>query len=260
MACITIDIGTGLPIYYSGPGLEHKHLPALFYFALSGEDSLTLEPFSQPVTALHSENIHIFSFTLPGHGEGWDNKLAIHYWVNCIIESNNIIKEFVDECIKNINYLVDNQYIDKKFIAVAGLSRGAFIATHLAAADERIKYVLGFAPLTELAVAEEFAKYRDHPMIQSLSLANLADKMVNKQIRYYIGNRDERVGTEACFKTVQKFTEAAYRHGERSPKVELFISPSVGYKGHGTLPPTFNSGAKWVTDCASYYKEINRHG
>ena len=248
MACITIDAGTDLLVYYRGPGLQHKQLPTLIYFALSGEESLTLEPFSQPVSYLSSENIHIFSFTLPGHGKGWDNKLAIHYWVNSIIDGNNIIKEFVAKCIQNVNYLIDHQYVNSKLIAVAGLSRGAFVATHLAAFDKRIRYILGFAPLTQLGMAEEFTTYRDHQIIQELSLTNLAEQMRHKHVRYYIGNRDERVGTEACFKTVQAFTETAYKHGERSPKVELIIGPSVGYKGHGTLPITFKSGAEWIKE------------
>lgn len=248
MTIDVLDAGRGLKIYYRGPGLVHKQLPTFIYFALSGEESLHLDPYNQPVKLFEDALVHVFSFTLPGHGPGYDNKLAIQWWSDRLASGEDIIREFIARCIDNLSFLIEEGFVDIQRIGVGGLSRGAFIATHLAAADSRIGVILGYAPLTQLSTPEEFAHCRHLPLIQSLDLGRVADKLTEKKIRYYIGNRDVRVGTGECFETIRAYTEAAYSQGNRSPAVELIISPSIGFKGHGTAPQVFKSGVEWLKD------------
>lgn len=243
-----ISSPTGLSIYYKGPGLTYKHLPALFYFALSGEESLYCDPYNQPVMHLSNEPIHLFSFTVPAHGPGYDHTHAMRNWAHAIEQGDNVIAEFVERSIKNIDYLISQGYIDAHHIAVAGLSRGGFIATHIAAADARIRTVLGYAPLTRLDYLEEFQKIQQSPIVQALSLSHLADKLVKKHVRFYIGNRDVRVGTDECYQCIRHIVEVAHSKGVRSPSIELMISPSIGHKGHGTPPQIFQDGVKWVKE------------
>lgn len=33
-----------------------------------------------------------------------------------------------------------------------------------------------------------------------------------------------------------------------SPKVELFIHPSIGFEGHGTAKDIFHHGAQWIAE------------
>lgn len=230
-----LESPTKLPIYVRGPELSEGPLPAFFYFALSGEDSLYLDPFNQPVAFLENSRIRCFSFTLPFHGPGYDNNKAMELWKQEFSARPEILEEFFQHCLKNVDYLIQQGIVDAEKIAVGGLSRGGFVATHLAARDARLKYVLGFAPLTKL-------------LGQGWDLQDLIDKLVNKQVRFYIGNRDLRVGTQACFDFIHQLADAAYHHGHRSPPVELIISPSVGFQGHGTLPSIFKAGADWVRE------------
>ena len=47
-ACHKITTASNLEVYFTGPPIEEGPRPALFYFALSGHQSLTLDPFNQP--------------------------------------------------------------------------------------------------------------------------------------------------------------------------------------------------------------------
>lgn len=234
-----------LKIYHKGPGLDQGPLPSLFYFALSGAESLEQDPFNQPVAFLATDPIRVFSFTIPGHGEGLLNPEAMSFWSQEMMQNHNIIAEFVSQGLENIQYLIDQGYADPLHLAVGGLSRGGFVAAHLAANDPRIRIVLGFAPLTKLTYLKEFEGMQN-PIAASLNLSNLLDKLIDKKIRFYIGNRDIRVGTEECFQFIHALAEAAYEKGIRSPKTELIIASSIGHKGHGTSIESFKDGAMWV--------------
>ena len=67
-------------VSYIGPDLMEGPLPSLFYFALSEQESLFLDPYNQPVVFLSSYPIRVFSMTLPGHGSGLHSKDAMHFW------------------------------------------------------------------------------------------------------------------------------------------------------------------------------------
>ncbi|QLH36137.1 MAG: hypothetical protein HWD61_08375 [Parachlamydiaceae bacterium] len=136
---------------------------------------------------------------------------------------------FFQACLNNIESLIQQGFIDPNKMAVGGLSRGAYVAAHLAAKEPRLKYLLGFAPMVIFPGVE--------------AIDTLIPKLVNHQVRFYIGNHDLRVGTEASFIFIHKLADAAYQHGHRSPPMELIISPSIGYKGHGTLPLSLNQAA-----------------
>ncbi|KIC75296.1 Uncharacterized protein DB42_AK00960 [Neochlamydia sp. EPS4] len=232
---------TTLPIYMQGEPLAAGPLPAFFYFALSAEESLYQEPYNQPILFLEKFPIRCYSFTLPFHGQGYDSNQALALWMQEFATHPHSFSHFLQSCIKNIEYLIQQGFVDEERIAVGGLSRGAFIATHLAAREPRLKYVLGFAPMTKLSSLE-----KTNHLEKEWDLHGLIYQLVNKQFRFYIGNRDNRVGTYACFDFIHQLAEAAYQQGHRSPAIELIISASIGYKGHGTLPPIFKEGAEWV--------------
>lgn len=237
----TLQAASNLPIHWIGPDISKGPLPAFFYFALSGHDSLHLDPYNQPVVFLKDSPIRCFSFTIPFHGPGYDNQKAMDLWGQEFLKAPQFLDIFFDQCLRNIDYLIEQNILDIKKIAVGGLSRGGFIATHLAARDPRIKYVVGFAPMTKLRVLEELQD-ADHKW----DLIDQTPQLTHAKIRYYIGNRDLRVGTKDCFDFIEKMTEEMFNNGQRSPPAELIINPSVGYKGHGTLSPVFKEGALWI--------------
>jgi hypothetical protein len=243
-----IEGPSSLKIYHTGSPLIESPRPSFFYFALSGEESLGLDPFNQPVGFLKEEDMHVFSFDIPGHGNGLKAKDAMSHWAEQIHLNRNPIVKFIQECLVSIQFLIDKGYVDPLHMAVGGLSRGGFIAAHLAAQEPRIGVVLGFAPLTKLEMLEEFKGLESHPLIFSLSLFNLIDQLYDKKLRFYIGNRDTRVGTADCFQLINNLTNVAYDKGHRSPQIELIVTPSIGHKGHGTPMSSFHAGARWVKE------------
>jgi predicted esterase len=227
----SMQITPDLTCAWTGPELSEGPLPALLYFALSAEESLSLDPFNQPVVALSDSPIRIFSLTLPGHEAGRDKTKAMEYWADKLLAGEPIIDQFAEQAKTLISHLIA-QEIATENIGVAGLSRGAFAAAHVAAADHRVRTILGFAPLTT-----HFGE---------LNLLFLADKLSDRTHRYYIGNRDTRVGTRDCFDYVEALVESAYTNKVRSSAIELILFPAIGHKGHGTPQQIFEEGARWI--------------
>lgn len=231
-----------LAIFHSGPPLSEGPLPTLFYFALSGKDSIELDPYNQPVALLAASPVRVFSFTIPGHGEGLKNSEALRNWAESFAKGENPIANFIDAALENIDFLIQTGYVDTQKMATAGLSRGAFIAAHLAAREERISHLLGFAPLTRLDLVHEFHAQS----VERLNLENLISKLVNKNVHFYIGNLDKRVHTEECFRFIHNLATYAAEKRIRNLNFELSIVPSIGHLGHGTSPETFLLGINWL--------------
>jgi predicted esterase len=236
----------GMSFSYIGEDLSHGPLPALFYFALSQDESLGLDPYNQPAAFLAQFPMRVFSLSLPFHGGEIPPTKALNFWSQEINSDHNIIEEFTQQVQQVCAYLIEKQAIFPDQVGVAGLSRGAFIACHVAAKIPHIQTILGFAPLTELSFAKEFESQSSHPLVKKLGLHNILDSLVGRSLRFYIGNMDTRVGTSLCFQFIHALAEASLQKGIRSSPVELIIGPSIGHQGHGTSKQVFEHGALWM--------------
>ena len=237
-----IDVPSLSRLYYCGPPLCEGPLPAVFYFSLSAEESLCLDPYNQIVNHLVSHRIRVFSLTLPKHDGIYPHYGAIEFWAQSIAGGHHILDDFAQTCSQMINFLLSEGYLVENKISTAGLSRGVFVAAHLAAVDQRVSKLLGFSPLTNLE--EYLSPGKD--VVPSLDLKAIVDKLGNKTVRFYIGNRDTRVGTSRCFSFIESLVEASYAQKYRSPPIELVVFPSIGHRGHGTPPHIFRAGAEWL--------------
>ena len=227
---------------FIGPQLNLKKKPALIYLALSDQDSLLLDPYNQPAQ-FASDEMRVFSFTLPYHQEGFDKMDAMTNWANALENGEDIFEPFLTGAVQSVYSLIEKDIIDPDNLFVGGLSRGAFLALHLMARMKEVQACLGFAPLIDLHYLKEFDQ---NPLIEKYDLKKRIPDLFNRKIRFYIGNRDERVGTKTCFSYLEKLTEYAYDKKVRSPLIEMMISPSTGFMGHGTLPHVFSMGIDWL--------------
>jgi len=246
LPCVALTVAPDISLYHSGPALDHGPLPSFFYFALSGPDSLCLDPINQPVQFLHGKMIRVFSMTLPGHENNLPATEALTLWAEDISRGIDCIGNFLDKAATAIDFAIKEKFADPSKIAAGGLSRGGFIASHVAARDERIRHLLAFAPLTKLRKAKEFSQMQDHPLVRSLDLEHLSESLCNRHVRIYIGNRDMRVGTRSCFDFAMSLTEKAHEKKIRTPQIEMIMTPSVGQHGHGTSPESFAQGSDWL--------------
>lgn len=231
---------SGDEVLYVGPHLDEGPSKALFYFALSGEDSLVRDPFNQPVQFLEGSPIRIFSMTLPAHEDKLPPENAMNVWAERMKEGKQVLPPFIEKAAECVRVL------EETFLGgtcgVAGLSRGAFIASHVAAHCPQVTHILGFAPLTRLTHNKEFIGEE----AESLALIRLCPKLFDRKIRFYIGNHDTRVGTHNAFELIEALAQEAHQKRIRSSPIELIIGPSIGYQGHGTSPEVFKAGAEWI--------------
>lgn len=242
----TIDLPGSFPIYHLGPPLSEGPRSSLFYFSLSGQESLALDPYNQPAVFLAKKGIRVFSLTLPGHEGAFPHSHAFKTWEEHLLSGRNLIDQFTDQCLQALDFLVQKGTIDPNHLGAAGLSRGAFIATHLAAKDKRIQTILGFAPLTSLETIKDLKDFANRDFLETFSLEKLIPQLVNKALRFYIGNHDTLVNTSFCFSFIQALTDYSYNQKRHFPPVELVIYPSIGHKGHGTPSEIFRDGSSWI--------------
>ncbi|MBS0623185.1 MAG: hypothetical protein JSS62_01025 [Verrucomicrobia bacterium] len=240
----SIKTPNDVSLCYLGPKLEHGPMPAVIYFSLCAKESLSLPPYNQPATFLQNYPLRIFSFTIPGHGEGFDKFRALDYWAQQMMAGHDLLSPFFEQTAHSINWLVDQHVILPHAVALAGLSRGAFVATHVATHCPHASLLLGFAPMTCVSKMTVFNQVqRDLSTLDLISIIAKLDHI--KHIRCYIGNRDTLVGTKSCFEWTQALVEHHHtQHLKHS--VELFLTPSIGHHGHGTSTEIFAEGSSWL--------------
>ncbi len=244
-----LSVAPGVTLYHKGPPLDLGPLPSFFYFSLAGEDSLCLDPFNQPVQFLEGKMIRVFSMTLPGHENRLPATGAMKVWADDFSHNRDPISDFLDTFEQALSFTIDNRFASKEKMGVGGLSRGGFIALHIAARHENIKYALAFAPLTELHKIKEFSHLQNNPRVRAFDLVHQSKALARTHIRIHMGNHDSLVGTKEAFTFTMSVVDAAIQEGIRCPQVEFLLHPSIGHKGHGTPPEIFREGAHWMAEC-----------
>lgn len=217
---------------YAGPPLSEGPLPAVVYFALTAEQSLELDPFNQFVAnmvTLPNPSVRVFSVTLPFHTEDLVASEAVfHTWASVYDAGGDVVSAFTRKTCAALDHLLHTGYISGSKLFIAGLSRGAMLAAHVAAARDDIGACLGFAPLTVLSDLPEFA-HLDAPRaldkMQQASLLgdHIANGLVHVPVRLYMGNFDQRVGTRNAFEMAHRLAEMAAANGIRSPPHEFIM-------------------------------------
>ena len=141
-------------------------------------------------------------------------------------------KAVIDECLKN-------NWAHRQRIVVTGISRFAYMAFRLMAADDRLNIGGGFAPVTDWRNLSEFANYRDRQDVADLRLSLLAEKLAGKKICMAIGNHDERVGTASCCEFFLDLDRENRKLGYGGSLVDFFCTPD----------PHHTCGDEWYERC-----------
>lgn len=233
-----------LELGYVGPDLDEGTYPAVFYFALSAKDSLTIDPYCQPVQAIDLKKCCVFSITLPEHEASKSPHAAIGLWVENIVQGNDLLMPFFKQIAHVITDLIEKTIIDPNQFGLMGLSRGAFVACHVAAQLPIPVTIVGFSPLTRLSRVRELST--SPASIEALDLQHVIPHLLQSKIRFFIGNHDTRVSTLSCAEFITHLAHQAFEVGIKSPPIELAIFPSIGYMGHGTPKSIFELGAHWL--------------
>lgn len=225
--------------------------PAPTVFVLAQEMKATLDDgyYNRIGQLLAAKGFLCVSLDLPCHGadvrEG-EQAGGLTGWATRVKQDGNFVEPFTRRASRVVDHLIAEKFTDPKQIAVAGTSRGGFMALHTAAADERFRAAIAFAPVTHLPVLREFAGLEQHEATRSLSIMPLADKLAGRAVWTAIGNQDARVGTDECIAAMRAIVLASARK-QPDPNfvvpVELRVFPIAG---HGMYPTAHDDAAAWL--------------
>ena len=140
----------------------------------------------------------------PGKSEGLPG------WAELAVDEHDFVADFNVRLKQVLDHLIDvEELVDPDRIAVAGTSRGGFLALRYAAFDPRVACAVGYAPVTDLRQLSEFAIAASVPFVDELSLAAHLDPLVGRPVYIVIGDRDVRVGTDSAVEAARALSAAA---------------------------------------------------
>jgi esterase FrsA len=230
-----------LNFLYFGPDLFWGPMPTVVYFTIDAHSSLAVDPFNQPIVPMMNHSMRVFSIDLPEHGSDLDPHTALERWAKHYQKGTPLVERFIEKLTRFLDYLHQQTLIDHR-LGVMGLSRGAFIAAHLAHASKRVKHLVGFSPLTDLSKVKEFQQLPTLPDLPP-AIGDLKNTFAECSFKIFIGNQDTRVSTHRALGTVLSLADEAAACGIKSPPIEGVIYPSIGHMGHGTPPHIFEAGS-----------------
>lgn len=222
--------------------------PLLIILSATIEESLGEDYFRQCGNALARDyNFLCVSIDLPAHGpqQRADERAGLAGWRDRTDRQENFVAANNARLRAVLDHLIGTGQVDPARIAICGTSRGGFMALQYAASDPRVKCVAAFAPVTELAALREFRSAANNPFVASLALVQRADALVTRPVWVAIGDRDERVDTDAAIRFVRAVTKSALARG-LSPQVELRVVPEP--QGHTTPRGSAAAAATWIVN------------
>lgn len=114
------------------------------------------------------------------------------------------------DAARYLDHLVAEGFTDPDRVAVEGVSRGGFCALHFAAAEPRIKAVVGISPVTNPLALKEFAGVTP-AQAAAISLDGVMESLTGRAIWISIGNSDDRVSTDECIGFTRRLVTATRR-------------------------------------------------
>ncbi len=248
-ACLSSTLaGQEVPVGPGNTGLRLERLADGTRFALLGDRPVqpapTLFVFQGDIDTAMREPIYTevgrilarrgwlaVVIDAPAHGEdhrpGEPKELAAWNWR--VEHGEDLVGGFILRARTVLDHLIQTNQTDPARVAAVGTSRGGFLAFHFAAAEPRIRCVGGISPVTELSALREFAATTHRAAVDSLSVASLAPRLAGRPAWISIGNKDDRVSTEAAIAFSRALVAAAAPGVETIP-VELRVHATPGHR------------------------------
>src|SRR5262249_6769241 len=97
--------------------------------------------------------------------------LALEELRDNVLDGPDPFQAFIDEAQAVIRHCVDQKWARSGRVVVTGISRHAYLAIRLLAADESLQIAGGFAPVTDWRDLSEFAPKRNLQRVADLRLS-----------------------------------------------------------------------------------------
>jgi dienelactone hydrolase len=241
-------------------GLMGEHpghpAPTLFVLAASLETMRDDGHFNALGRTLARYGFMSIMLDPPAHGEDWRKgegngmEGALVAWRQRLDRGEDLVGPFNRRAEEVLNYLIQQRLADPARVGAFGISRGGFLAFHLAAADARIQYAAALSPLIDPMALSEFVGDSQLERAEAVSAIRLAPKLAGRPIWIGISNDDMRVDVGQII----AFTRAVVRASAQGQKpypvipVELVMGPAsaAGGKGHYALDEGNALLANWI--------------
>ena len=218
------------------------------------QTTLEREDFNEVGALLAPKGYLQAAIDTPGHGDDRrpGEPEGVAAWRTRLEKGENPIAAFVESLRTVLTYLIDQGWVDRDRVGVAGSSRGGFLALHAAAGDPRLRYVVAFAPVSDLLAVREFNGMANAAAARALDIMPLADKLTGRSLLISIGHNDQRVGTQHVIDFSVRLMQLAAPPGKTmthfwsSDEVKFILSPSEGANGHSTYRHAHDDAAAWI--------------
>lgn len=209
-----------------------------------GQDTLLKPAYLQAGRFLGRQGYLCVSIDLPGHGSVESGGKGLGGWAKRATAGEDFVAEFNARLSKVLDHLIAQGWTDPQRIAVCGTSRGGFLAIRFAAHDRRVRCAVGYSPVTDLRKLSEFRGAASVPGVDAMSLQAHVAELVGRPIFIVIGDRDERVGTDAAVQFARALSAAAVEANVPSG-VELHVVSEP--RGNHTTPTDGDRwSARWI--------------
>lgn len=257
LACVAQAAVQEFPVSVEGRTITVKVLsppaeklvadPALLLtFATERNQSLADRPYRLTADYFLSKGHRAASFDLPAHGDRVDRFGGqIAGFRNAFVAGVDPFAMFVKDGAAVIDECIKRGLVKPGRIAVAGTSRGGYMALRLLASDDRITAGAGYAPVTDWRELAEFAADKTRDDVRDLQLVNFVEGMAGKHVYVAIGKTDTRVSTQRCQAFVESLSKANADSGLPTTLVDFQLTSDTG---HSLSDSWYERGRKWLLD------------
>ncbi|MDB6169269.1 MAG: hypothetical protein JWM88_2133 [Verrucomicrobia bacterium] len=216
-------------------GAKPAH-PAPTLFVLQGTlDVARRDPiYTEVARMLEPHGFISVLLDAPAHGDDHrpDEPAELAGWNARVDRGEDFAGDFAKRARAVLDYLVAEGYADPARVAACGTSRGGFLAFQLAAAEPRIRFIGGIAPVAELTALREFSATKNRALADSLSLSHLAPRLAKRPVWICIGNNDTRIDTDSVLAFTRALVKAtaAVQPPDVAVPVEVIVNSSVGHR------------------------------
>lgn len=212
-----------VPAAIALPPKESRAEKPVLLVIIGGVSMHFREPNELPAEHFWREGHPVVSFSfrsMPGD---------LHDYRDLVLEGPDPTLGFIKQAKAVIDTCVERGWATRDRIVVAGISRFGYLALRLAAADEDLRHVGAFSPVTDWQYLSEFKGSEDEPKVKAMAIHNFAKDLTGKRVYMAIGNHDERVSTLSCTRFFVDLNEANEAAGFGRDLVDLYLTTSPGH-------------------------------
>ncbi|NDE63621.1 MAG: hypothetical protein EB053_04625 [Chlamydiae bacterium] len=226
------------------PASHSFPLKTVIFFTTTAKEALEVPPLCNPSNFLIEHQIRVISFDLPLHNEEIPSFDGVKRWTNHMEKTQeDILSIFLSE----VSEWIDQNLDPMTPLGFMGISRGAFLAAHLASYRKKKNPLVLFSPMHDLEYPWLWSDSKNQPLfIEKFRLNRICPFLKDCPLFLSVGNNDERVNTHQLIRFYEELIESKKKEQSRNIPIELHVFPSIGMYGHGTSDHIFSQGASWM--------------